>query len=103
MPSPQGKSAKVRGLIDSGADLTVLPEHIVTEVGLQYVDELRVGGFDGRYSVRPIYAARLARADGWSTIVRAVGVPSDIALLGRDVINQWCLLLDGRAQRFEIS
>jgi predicted aspartyl protease len=102
-PGQGGKSVKIRGLIDSGADLTVLPENIVTEVGLQYVDEVPIGGFDGTYSVRPIYAARLALEDGWSIIVRAVCIQGDIALLGRDIINRWRLLLDGRAQSFEIS
>ena len=102
-PGARGKSVKVRGLIDSGADLTVLPQNIIEEVRLQYVDEVPVGGFDGTYNVRPGYAARDDFEGGWSMIVRVVCVPSDIALIGRDIINRWRLLLNGRTQSFEIS
>lgn len=98
-----GKSMQLRGLIDSGADLTVLPQNVIAETGLQYVDEMLVEGFDGVPSVRPIYAAHISIQGGWSMILKVVCIPGEIALVGRDVINRWRLLLDGRAQVFDIT
>jgi predicted aspartyl protease len=102
-PSRQGQSIALRGLIDSGADITVMPENAITVLALQYVDELPVAGFDGQSSVRPIYAARIHVQGTPSLIVKVVAISTEIVLLGRDLINRWRLLLDGRAQILDIS
>jgi hypothetical protein len=48
-------------------------------------------------------SAHIHLAEGWSMIVKVVCMPSEIALVGRDIINHWRLVLDGREQILEIS
>ncbi|MDQ7821141.1 MAG: retroviral-like aspartic protease family protein [Armatimonadota bacterium] len=93
---PQGEpAAAVAALVDSGADITVLPEGLARVLGLPQVSEVTVRGVAGTARV-PVYAAELEAA-GTRRIVEVVEVGAE-ALLGRDVLNGWVVTLDGPAR-----
>ncbi len=85
----------VATLVDSEADITVLPEGLVQVLGLPPVGEVMVRGVAGAVRV-PVYAAEL-EAVGTRRIVEVVAVGVD-TLLGRDVLNRWMVTLDGPAK-----
>ena len=85
----------VAALVDSGADITVLPEGLPQVLGLPQVSEVAVRGVAGTARV-PVYAAELEAA-GTRRIVEVVAVGVE-ALLGRDVLNGWVVTLDGPAR-----
>ncbi|MDR7463212.1 MAG: hypothetical protein QN209_00750 [Armatimonadota bacterium] len=85
----------VAALVDSGADVTVLPEGLPQALGLPQVNEVTVRGVAGTARV-PVYAAELEAA-GTRRIVEAVAVGAE-ALLGRDLLNGWVVTLDGPAR-----
>ncbi len=84
----------VAALVDSGADITVVPEGLVQVLGLPPVSEVMICGVAGTARV-PVYAAEL-EAVGTRRIVEVV-VGVDM-LLGRDVLNRWVVTLDGPAK-----
>ncbi len=50
-----GREIRLPGQIDTVADRTVLPESLVSELGLVPLDELPVAGFGGQVFLLPTY------------------------------------------------
>jgi len=91
-------------LADTGADQTVLPTKVATALRLVPFDFVRISGFDGVGSDRPIYSVRLIVRDLSAIHVQAVGGWEDeYVILGRDVLNRYRVVFDGPNQRLEIG
>jgi hypothetical protein len=91
-------------LTDTGADQTVLPERVVAQLGLAQLDQVTVTGFSGRPETRPTYGVRLVVRDLPPLAVEVLTGWSDhYAILGRDVLNRYKVLLDGPNLRLEIG
>ena len=58
--------------------------------------------FDGHLFHKDIYAIRIKLPTGQHGRINVLTIPNDHVLLGRDVINQFRLLLDGPALTLEI-
>lgn len=90
-------------LVDTGADITVLPASIIQELGLLEVDELEVQGYDQvEPSLTLAYSAVITVPVLGNVTLKVVGHDNAYALLGRDVLNNLVLLLDGPQKEFEI-
>ena len=90
----------LHAIVDTGADCSVIPERTVRMLKLPVVDMVSVQGFAGDSKAQRIYAARL-RIAGRSILARIVGFGGE-PLLGRDVLNQLVLRLDGPDRQLEI-
>jgi predicted aspartyl protease len=90
-------------LLDSGADITVLPQTIVSQLQLRQVDLLQVYDFDGIPLERPAYSALVKIETSQPQIIRVISGKWDYGLVGRDMLNQWKVVLDGPKGSFEIS
>ncbi|MDR7521830.1 MAG: hypothetical protein QN168_05130 [Armatimonadota bacterium] len=90
----------VAALVDSGADLTVLPEGLPLALGLPQVGEVTVRGLTGTARV-PVFAVEVEAAGG-RRIVEVVGVGGE-ALLGRDLLNHWMVRLAGPRRSLEVE
>jgi hypothetical protein len=83
-------------LIDSGSDLTLIPETLIAELGPNLDSDKRVElqGFDGRVTV-----ARSVELDliflGVTFRGRLAVVDSPVCVLGRNVLNRFAIFLDG--------
>jgi hypothetical protein len=90
-------------LIDTGADVTLLPRSAVQSMGLQPVDKLgaELIGFDGSRVQAPaveldmVFAAPVFRG-------RYLVIDSDQGILGRDVLASLNLMLDGPLQEWTV-
>ena len=86
--------------LDTGADLTALPENVIANLSLKQADWLKVSGFAGTATV-PTYEAKVEVA-GHDIHLEVVGYSEAYALLGRDFLNHLRLLLDGPGQILEV-
>ncbi len=91
---PDGEpTVALAAVVDSGADITVLPAELATGMELPAVGDVRVAGIGGVVQRAPVYAV-LVETAGRRRIVEAVALGGE-ALLGRDVLNAWRVVLDG--------
>ena len=87
------------GLIDSGADATMLPFEGLQSVGARYHRSRHMRGVTGQSEPVDTYVVTLSIGPYVIHGIEAVGMPDESeAILGRDVLNQLELTLNGPAQ-----
>jgi predicted aspartyl protease len=90
--------------VDTGADRTVLPPRLVEALNLPHMGERPVGELGGEVGRLPLYGERLGLHDlptRFQLVFACEGEPW--VLLGRDVLNQYRVLLDGPGAVVEID
>lgn len=90
-------------LIDTGADMTVIPRSLTTKLSLQRVDIAYTQGVWGNVIESPVFSAKLRCETGEIKIIRVISWDENYAILGRDLINQCKLNLDGPKMFFDIG
>ena len=94
-PKTADVQSDVLMLIDSGADLTLLPRFSVESLGIERSgSSYELMGFDGTTSVSDTVWAELLFL---GKIYRGqfLLIDQEIGILGRNILNQVCLVLDG--------
>jgi hypothetical protein len=101
-PSTGATVADVALLVDSGADVTLLPRRAVEGLGISLATSrgYEIAGFDGNKSFVPavnldmLFLKRLFRG-------QYLVIDEERGILGRDVLNHIALLLDGPHLRWD--
>lgn len=102
-PVSYGQIIKSLALIDSGADMTVIPKWVTQQLHLKYVDEVLVSGYDGVTKKTFVYSVKIIFDNLGDFIIKAVASENEHILIGRDILNRWSLFLKGRNRIFEVS
>jgi len=97
-----GKNIVLRGKLDTGASISVLPMSALETLELYPKGETAVIGYDGARTVREIFYAHLEIEGVHLASVRLVTTLRDEMLLGRDALNQFLIILDGKTLTFEM-
>lgn len=86
-------------LIDSGAFCSVIPNSLIDNLHLRQIDEVKAGGYDDKeedFKMKPVYSVHLTIPPLQPILARVIPKFSeDYAIVGRDIINEWLLTLDG--------
>ncbi|MEW6095561.1 MAG: hypothetical protein AB1567_03420 [bacterium] len=88
--------------IDTGADVTLIPHSILWRVGVKTEKNVEVESFDGVPKKRPTFKVNFEVA-GYKYEREVISSPGKSILLGRDILNQWKLILNGCNLKFEIE
>ncbi len=93
------KSVEVDAVVDTGAFFTVVPAHILEQIGVRPEKVVRLRLADGRLDSRDIAEARV-HIDGKSAITQVVfGSNDSIVLLGSLTLESLLLTVDPVGQR----
>jgi len=94
----------IRAMIDSGADGTMIPTQVLAEIEATYTDSVRMSGITGGNEQRDRYRVRIQIGD---IVIRGIDAVAtdfeDVGLIGRDVLNQLIVTLNGLATETTIS
>ena len=97
-------SEKVRALLDSGADATMLPESLLARIGAIRIDRRRSRGVYGQARMVSVYLVDIQIGRLVVPLIRAIGLSdNDEPLIGRDVLNHLIVTLDGIGSVTEVS
>lgn len=103
-PGQDSREVRVTALVDSGADATMLPIHVLRSVGARYVETRYVRGVTGTRQVADTFLAVIQIGQHTIPTSEAVAViRGEEAILGRDVLNRLIVTLDGPALALEIA
>lgn len=102
-PSNPAASTTRSAQIDSGADRTLVPKSVATQLGLLRVGEIQILGITGVVQAVPLYQVVL-RMGVWSITLKVATHDADqFVVLGRDMLNLFYLKLNGPDQTLSIS
>lgn len=87
--------------IDSGADMTAIPEDFVNALGLLPVREIPTKGYKKGEQKHHTYFVCVT-FDGYSFYTEVMAIERTNVLIGRDILNQLKLILDGKNLNFDI-
>lgn len=101
----------VRALIDTGASLTIINPQIAATCKLKQTGRARINAVGGEAGEYPEYAAAISFPDSELPSLHATRVvacpiirqPFYSCLIGRDILEKWLFLYDGRSGRVEIQ
>ncbi len=88
-------------LVDTGADLCVLPDGLPERLDLPAVGHLTVAGVDGRPQSLTAYVAELA-VEAYRMSIRVIGLGTT-PLVGRNLLNKLVAHLDGPKGVLEVD
>lgn len=94
-PNPK----RLPALIDSGAFCSVVPLSLIDSLRLRQVSEVEAGGYDDKeeaFKTKPVYSVHLTIPPLQPIFAWVIPKDSeDYAIIGRNIINEWLLTLDG--------
>ncbi|MBX3052606.1 MAG: hypothetical protein KF753_14080 [Caldilineaceae bacterium] len=94
----------IEGILDTGADNTILPFDILERIAAPNIDRLNfhVRGITGERQRVDIYSVTLYLGETPIFGVRAAALESSDAIIGRDILNQLQICLIGPALTAEV-
>lgn len=102
-PGSDTPSATIEALVDTGADGTLLPLDVLEQTGAVFVDRAFLRGITGQRQAVDIYLVTIHLGRFRISGIRAVALPpGNAAILGRDVLNQLEMRLQGPAEVTEV-
>lgn len=102
-PTDSTRTISVAAQLDTGADLTAIPQAILQPLALPDAGDLLVAGYDGSLARLPMYYLSLTVAEYTLAPFRVVAISGERALLGRDALNQFFTHLNGPDLTFDLA
>jgi predicted aspartyl protease len=91
-----GGSLPIPALVDSGADRTVIPTPLIEELALPQSGAAEVAGFNQVATSLPVYVVQIGIGDLQPHVADVLAASGEqYVLLGRDVLNEYRVTLDG--------
>jgi predicted aspartyl protease len=103
-PVPSSAEVSITALVDSAADGTMIPIKVLQALGAEYVETRQVRGVSGFAYPVDMYLVKVGIGPHTIYGIQAAAVEhNDEGLIGRDVLNQLVVILNGLAEMVEIE
>lgn len=100
----RGQSVRCSAKLDTGADISAIPERLVEELALVPLGEMPIMGWDGSPSMSYFYLVAIGLEEqGFEDRCLVISASRDEMLLGRDILNQLTVILEGKTLSFQVS
>ena len=86
---PSEAVAQASGLLDTGADISVVPQAVVERLGLVPYRHLEAQGYDGTVADYLTYLVNVELPDGAISDLEVIALPCADAIIGRDALNHF--------------
>lgn len=93
----------VYAFIDSGADVTMLPETLLNQIGAAHIGSQTLRGVTGHPVIVETYVVEVRIGEYSITGIQAVANSTNEIIIGRDVLQHLIVTLDGIGSVCEIS
>ena len=94
----------IKAMLDSGADASFIPVPLLNSVGASYKETRWMRGAIGTRTEVDLYLVAIRIGTTWVRGLHVIGAPAtDEAVIGRDVLNELVVTLNGPAQATEIQ
>ena len=102
-PSDGAPSVEVPAQIDTGADVTIIPGRLVDALNLVPLDSISAVGLGGHLVTLPTFLVELRIRELNPVKIKVLASHDEpFALIGRDMLNRYTILLDGPNLALEI-
>ena len=102
-PANPSKSCQVNALVDSAADMTFIPESDIKSLGNLVSGIIKIRDANGNIKTMRTYFINLKIAEYNLPGLEVIAIPFTNALLGRDILNRFKIVLDGPNQKWSIE
>lgn len=104
-PGKRPKSETIQALVDTGADLTLLPLALLQRINAPFILSHRMRGLLGQSTPVDIYGVTIEIAGHTIKQVRVIAVRDNAEepILGRNVLNQLVIRADGPEETLTIE
>ena len=96
------RSLELQAKLDTGADITVLPQYAISMLKLIPASRISITSFNGRKFWRYTYFVNLSFHNFKYKMVEVISTQRRDILLGRDILNKLKTILDGKKLRFTL-
>ncbi len=103
-PEVNEHGINLTAIVDSGADNTMLPANILDQLNVSKTQTAWMTGVSGSRVAVNLYWIFVQIGDFQPIYTEVIGIQNrDEVIIGRDIINQFAVLLNGPAHTIEIS
>jgi predicted aspartyl protease len=100
----KNKLKNVKAILETGAGVTSIPESIIKELGsLQYTTISVRSPLDRNRIISKRLYSVIIELDGQENEVEVLTIPRDYAIIGRDILNQYKITLNGPEETWSIE
>lgn len=91
-----------KALVDTGSDVTLMPENVVLQLGLKFLEKRDICGYGDESDEVDFYVGKIIVKDILEEIFE-IGAVKSSPILGMDFINYWHILINSPNEVFEIA
>jgi predicted aspartyl protease len=101
-PHLSDRTRLVAAKLDTGADLSAIPQSVAAELQLLPAQTILVQSFDGSLTRIDTFAVAIEIAQARIRTIEVILIPDEHALIGRDILNHFYVQLNGPPLTFDL-